>query len=225
MFIEEEQTTGVNPSDVSPTPENKDDKAVETTKAFAARLAKKTEEVRKEEREKIAKENGYASYDAFIEAQRIAKIKADTNYDPTDEDFAKLVAIVKDTDPEKEELRRRLAEKEAEDALKWEADQLKLLETTWGVKLKALSELDANVQDKIKKGIDPVDAYYLVHRPTKKVDDKSHLQSDPNTSTSGADKGQSIDAKTLALYREFLPEATDEEIIKKVKELQEKSKK
>ena len=139
---------------------------METTKAFAARLAKKTEEVRKEEREKIAKENGYASYDAFIEAQRIAKIKADTNYDPADEDFAKLVAIVKDTDPEKEELRRRLAEKEAEDALKWEPTQV--ARDYLGVKLKALSELDANVQDKITKGIDPVDAYYLVHKPTKK---------------------------------------------------------
>lgn len=227
MFLEDEKT-GVNAgTNVPPTLEenSKNEKDVETTKAFAARLAKKTEEIRKTEREKIAKEGGYASYEEFLEAQRTAKIKSETNYDPTDDDFAKLVAIVKDTDPEKEELRQKLAAKEAEDALKWEADQVKLLNTTWGLKLKSLSELDTTVQDKIKKGIEPVDAYFLVHRPTPKVEDKSHLQGDPSSSTSGATKAVSIDAKTLALYREFLPDSSDEEIIKKVKQIQEDSKK
>ena len=75
-------------------------------------------------------------------------------------------------DPEKEELAVKLKTYEEAEAIKWETEQLKQLKELYDVKVESLSELDEKVQTYIKKGVDPVDAYYLVHKPTGKKKDE-----------------------------------------------------
>lgn len=207
----------------SPTPNNEE----KVEKIVAKRLAQEKAKALAQVREDVAKEAGFTNYDEFVKAQREAKIKKETSYDPEDEDFDKLVKIVKgEKDPEKEELAVKLKAYEEAEAIKWETEQLKQLKELYDVKATSLSELDDKVQDYIKKGIDPVDAYYLVHKPTGKKkddpDDKKHLKPDPDAGATG-DKTK-LTPQELVTFRSMLPELSDEEIIEKVKKLRETSK-
>ena len=207
----------------SPTPNNEE----KVEKIVAKRLAQEKVKALAQAREDVAKENGFTNYDEFVKAQREAKIKKETNYDPEDEDFDKLVKIVKgEKDPEKEELVVKLKTYEEAEAIKWETEQLKQLKELYDVKVESLSELDEKVQTYIKKGVDPVDAYYLVHKPTGKKnnepDDKKHLTPDPkNGATDSKDK---LTPQELATFKVMLPDLSEEEIIEKVKKLRETSK-
>ena len=75
----------------SPTPNNEE----KVEKIVAKRLAQEKVKALAQVREDVAKEAGFTNYDEFVKAQREAKIKKETNYDPEDEDFDKLVKIVK----------------------------------------------------------------------------------------------------------------------------------
>lgn len=218
----EENIPGANPTDVSPTSENKPNAGsgnVETTKAFAARLAQEKAKVIKAEREKIAKENGYATYDEFVNATVQAKIRQETVYDPDDPDFNKVVNIVREKgDPEKAILLAEVESYRQAEAERWAAEQVKAIEDTFGVKIKSLDDLDDAVRNKISKGIDPVDAYYLVHKPTitktepKDKGDKTHLHPD---TTGGASGGAKVPtAEEIKKVRAFLQndDLTDEQV-------------
>lgn len=227
-----------NPADgVPPTPVTKDGKVIEpvkveptqvdTTKAFSKRLAQEKVRLAAEEREKIAKENGFNSYEEMRVANQNQKIKESTHIDPLDEDFQKALDIIqKGPDPEKEDLKAKVKGYEESEAEKWEREQVALLKTTYGIDIKSLTELDPEVTKRIEKGIDPVDAYYLVHKPSPKkpeVDDKAHLKNDPHGS-GGGDK-ETLTKEELDVLKEYLPDLTEAEIIEKVKKDRESKKK
>lgn len=196
-------------------------KSKDTTKAFAARLAREKAKIIAAEREKIAKENGYANYDDFVAANLIAKVNKDTHYDPTDPDFEKLLKILNDRiDPEKDLLKAELEGYREAEAKRWNDEQLNLLKDNYGVDLTSLDELDDEVKERIGRGIDPVDAYYLVHKPkpvskkqTDPVGEKDHLKGDPNKSS--GDKGAKVPTpEEIAKVKEFLQtsDLTDDEV-------------
>lgn len=78
---------------------------VETTKAFAKRLAEKTSKAVAEEREKIAKDMGYESYEAMIKSKE-RKVIEDSGLDPesSNEAIDKIVQMRLDNDPRMQEL-------------------------------------------------------------------------------------------------------------------------
>lgn len=190
-----EQPLGVEES-VTPTEPGQTkapEETVDTTKAFAARLAQERLKISKTEREKIAKENGYATYEEFQEANLTTKVRQNTIYDPNEPDFKKLIKIIGEQgDPEKETLKAEVEAYRALEVKRWNDEQVKALNETYGVKLKSLDELDDEVKKKISKGIDPVDAYYLIHKPKTVVNPKDpkeqeHLVPDPGASGNAGD--------------------------------------
>ena len=212
-------TPEAKPAQTEATPEAKS----ETTKAFSARLAQETAKIKAAERERIAKENGYESYDEFNKANLAAKVKKETAYDPTDADFSKLLDIVKgEADPEKETLKEQVASYQKAEQDKWDGEQVAAIYSAYGVKVGSVAELDEDVKAKIAKGIDPVDAYWLVHKPAPKKavqdDDKSHLKADPQGGPAGKD---AISDSEIEVAQQINPDLDRKTIVARIKALRE----
>lgn len=224
------------PEDNAKTPVTEQEPAkepeVDKTKAFAARLAQKAKQIREEERAQIAKDNGYGSYAEFVIATRNKKIREDTGYDPSEDNFKKLETIIKTDDPEKKALQEEVAALKETEAGYWESTQVALLNSQCGLKISHLTDLSQDVQDRIAKGIDPIDAYYLSEKPWTKqsavsappvpkpqADDKSHLSPDPLSSSNESGKN-TISALEIDICRQMNPEMSDEQIVEKMKEMQ-----
>ena len=102
---DETDTPATQPTDDTLTAAASDDNGIENSKAFAKRLSEKTEQVRKQEREAIAKELGYESYDEMIKSRERKTIE-DKGLDP-DEVSPVIDELVKarlDNDPRMKEL-------------------------------------------------------------------------------------------------------------------------
>lgn len=199
---------------------------VETTKAFAARLAS----ARKADRLKIAKENGYETYAEFQSAMQLAKIQKDTSVDITDPEVKKAISILSANNEDGDrvaEMESELEAYKAAETARWEKEQLSALKKNYGIDISSIDNLDQAVKDKIAKGIDPVDAYYLVHHPAPKKeetktkpDNKEHLLPEAN---GGTDENKVvIPADKMKIYREMNPDLTDEQIIEGIKQLRKK---
>lgn len=182
------------------------------TKQFSKRL--------NEEREKIAKQLGFNSYDELIK-DKTRKTISDAGYDPDDEDFKKAVeAAVKErleTDPELIQQRKLLEELKAKEAQLWEKEQLSALEKEYGIKVKSIADLDAKTKELMAKGLDLTDAYYIANKnklKQKQPTGKEHLN--PETGAGGKSEGGTKNVVTqtdIDNYRDFSGTTeTDEEI-------------
>lgn len=193
----------------------------EFTKQFAKRL--------KEERDKVAKQLGFESFDEAMKGNT-RKTISEAGYDPDDPDFKKAVeAAVKEkleTDPELVAQKTALAELKAKEAMEWEKTQLASLESEYGVKLKSLSDVDAKVKELMAKGLDLTDAYYIVNKSKLKTKasnqtGKDHLNPDVNSSSKGASDGKIVVTQSdIERFREFSNgNETDDEIRARLEKL------
>ena len=216
---------------VSPTQDEGKDSGVEFAKAFAKRLAQSKEEIRKEERAKLAKEGGYATYEELLAHTKEVKLAKASGLDPDSEEFKRVVNALSSSDgsTDDSDMRRQLEELKLQEQFRWETSQLDGLKTQYGLAIKSLDDLDEDVKSKIKQGIDPVDAYYLVHKKEiisksndkGKATGKEHLTPD-STDGSHPDSTSDLTPARLAYFRELVDpsgELSDEELIKEIKAL------
>lgn len=203
--------------------EDEEDVAPKKDPAFTKQFSKRI----KEEREKLAKQLGFESYDSAIKGAT-RKVITDAGYDPDDDDFKQAVeAAVKqriETDPELTEQRRLIAELKAKETKIWEANQLELLEKEYGVKLKSISDVDVKVKDLMAKGLDLVDAYFIVNKAklkTKQQTGKEHLHPEGAGAAKGASDGKVIITQDdITRFREYSNgNETDEEIRARLEKL------
>lgn len=172
------------------------------TKQFAKRL--------KEERDKVAKQLGFESFDEALKGATRKEI-ADAGYDPDDPDFKKAVeAAVKhrlETDPEIAEQRKLLEQFKAQEAKTWERQQLEALEKEYGVKLKSLSDADSKTKELMAKGLDLTDAYFIANKPKlkeKQGTGKEHLQPDAKNGAKGSSDDKIVVTQAdIDRFREF----------------------
>ena len=205
----------------------KQQKTIETTKAFAHRLKEEKEKARNEAFDTIAKENGFENY-AAMKAANEAKLLKEKGLDPEE-----VTPIVEEL------LKKRLADdprlKEL-DAFKqqkiqdWAQQELTELNALTGGKISKIEDVPKNVIERWKtKG--SLKAAYLELEGEKLI---KEMQSGQNRSTTGhlnspsgvpvapnaADK-RPFTQKEKDIYKMFNPSVTDEELNKMLKDKQE----
>lgn len=112
---------------------------VDQTKAFAKRLKEETEKVRLAERESIAKQFGYESWQEYADAQTNNKL-LDKGLDP-DSVRPVLKDLIRD-DPEYQEAMKYKAEKEALEKEIFASNSIKALNEKFGTAYSSVNELD-----------------------------------------------------------------------------------
>jgi hypothetical protein len=191
---------------------------IENTKAFAKRLNEKTEKARLEEREKIAKDFGYESYDSMVK-EREKKLLEDKGLTPEEVSpiVEELVSKRLNDDPrmqELNELRRQRTEEFAKEEL------AKLNKLTDGA-ITSMNQIPKDVIDEWTKTGSLTGAYMKLHGEELLIKVKSE-QSNGSTGhlkTPGA--GSNIETGKRLLTKEelkvckaFNPKMTDEELSK-----------
>ena len=199
-------------------------KTIETTKAFAARLKEKSDAVRAEERETIAKSLGYESYDKMLKEKETNLLK-EKGLDP--EEVTPIVEeLVKKRlaeDPRLKELDTFKQQKIQE----WAKQELIELSTLTGGKISKMEDVPKHVIERWKtKG--SLKAAYLELEGEKLI---KEMQSGQNRSTTNhlnspqgipvapnaADK-RPFTPKEKEIYKVFNPNVTDEELNKMLKD-------
>ena len=192
---------------------------VDTTKAFSKRLRESTEKARREEREAIAKSLGYTSYDDMLK-KREEKLYEDKGLNP--EDVSPVVdEIVKqrlENDPRIKEL-ETLRNREVQEFAKRELAEINKLT---GGEITSLAQLPKEVVDLWKQKGSLKSAYLAVEgeklinkiRGEQSRGSTSHLQN-PTGTSGGASKTRPLTAEERAIWKQFHPNMTDEELNKK----------
>lgn len=230
-YLNGEQGASPAPNDEgNPQPNNTEGEGtppVTETQAFAHRLKEATEKARAKEREDIAKQLGFESYEA-LQKSREKKTYEDKGLDP-DEVAPVVEEIVKqrlENDPRMQELegyRQRQAEE-------WAKKELAELKTLTGGKITKLDDVPKDVLELWKTKGSLKGAYLelkgeeLIREMQNGVasgqnrGSTGHLQS-PRGSTSPqkTENVRPLTQKEKDIYRLFNPSVTDEELSKMTK--------
>lgn len=192
---------------------------VETTKAFAKRLSEKTEQVRNEERESIAKSLGYESYEDMMK-KREAKTIEDKGFDP--EEISPLVEeLVQNrlnNDPRMKELEKLRAQQVEEFGKKELAEITKLTDG----EITSLEQLPSEVLELWKKKGSLKSAYIELEgeklimkaRSAQSKGSTSHL-ANPSGVVTPPSNMRPLTAEEKEIWKFFNPSITDEELNKK----------
>lgn len=192
----------------------------DTTKAFAKRLKESTDKARREEREAIAKSLGYESYDDMQKKQE-KKLYEDKGLDP--EDVSPIVEqIVKqrlENDPRMLEL-SKLRDQQLQEFGKRELAEITQLT---GGEITSLAQLPKEVIDlwktkgSLKKAYLEVEGEKLISkiRSEQSKGSTSHMQN-PGGSTPPTAKQRHLTAEERAMWKQFHPHMTDEDLNKKM---------
>ena len=195
-----------------------DDKSIENSKAFAKRLSEKTEQVRKQEREAIAKELGYESYEDMIKSRERKTIE-EKGLDP-DEVSPVIDELVKarlDNDPRMKEL-ETLRQRQVEEFGKRELAEITKL--TDG-EITSLAQLPKEVLELWKTKGSLKSAYLelegekliLKARREHSKGSTSHLANPAGVTTPPSNK-RPLTNSEKQMWKYFNPQMTDEEINK-----------
>lgn len=190
------------------------------TKAYSERLKKDREKIRIEERDALAKEFGYDSYEKFRDAH-VDNSLLDKGLDP--DTVKPLIKDLIKNDPEYVEAMRFKAEKEEIEKNIWAKDEIKKLNDKFGLKLTDISELDEDTVKLWNGGLSLDKAYAANHysdiekgvlRKTKEQDSgKTHLNKPEGTGKTDTNKIVVTD-DVYAQFRAFNPDVTREEVEK-----------
>lgn len=220
-----------NPSDETndtSVSENKDEKKVTETQAFAHRLKEATNKARNEERESIAKSLGYESY-AEMQQKREAQMLEEKGLDP--EDVSPVVEqIVKQRIAEDPRLKELDAYRE-ERVNAWAQKELAELSEFTDGRISTLNDVPKDVIELWKtKG--SLKAAYLELHGEKLIREMragiasgqtrgstGHMKSPQGAPGAGVNSDKRpFTAKEREIYRLFNPDVTDEQLSKMYKE-------
>lgn len=195
----------------------------ETTKAFAKRLREATEKARKEERDKMATDLGYASYEEMTKAKEQQLLK-DNGLDPEQVSpiVEKLLEERLSKDPRLKEL-EELKQKQMEDFAKKELSELNKLT---GENYTSIDQLPKDVLDSWKQTGSLKKSYISLHgeelllkaRKETHKGSTEHLQNPAGKAPSPTNTRPLTDEEK-AVWRLFNPKITEEELNKKFKEI------
>ena len=192
---------------------------VEHTKAFAKRLRESTEKARNEEREAIAKNFGYVSYEAMMQERQQQLIK-DKGLDP--EDVSPIVEeLVKqriNDDPRMKELESFRKQNIAQYA----QSELKQISELTGGQITRLDQLPKSVIDAWRQKGSLISAYMelegvnLVNRirSEQSKGTTSHMAT-PGANTPPPSNTRPLNDDEKRMWRLFNPNITEEELSKK----------
>ena len=196
------------------------EKDVETTKAFAKRLKERTDKAVADERERIAKDLGYESYDQMQKLKERKYIE-DQGIDPEllDPIVDKLVENRLANDPRMKEL-DGYRQAQAEQFAKKELQDLAKLT---GVQYTSLDDVPKDVIEDWKTSGSLKQSYMKLHgeeliRSTRKAAEKGstdHLQSNSGSPASQTGTTRMLTDKEKAVWKMFYPGISDEELNKK----------
>lgn len=225
--VSEPQDNETAPPETQPTEVKEEkpseDNSVENTKAFAKRLSEKTEQVRKEEREQIAKSLGYESYDSMMKSKlqdSERKVYDEHGLDP-DQVAPVVEELVKqrlDNDPRLRELDEIRAQRVKEFGKQELAEITKL---TNG-EITSLTQIPKEVLDlwkqkgSLKQAYIEIKGEELIMKERSKQSNGStaHLAS-PNGTGSQPPKTRTLTDQEKNLYKFFNPGVSDDELNKK----------
>lgn len=192
---------------------------VEQTKAFAKRLKESTDKARNEEREAIAKNFGYESYEAMLQ-ERQRQLITDKGLDPNDVSpiVDELVKQRINEDPRMKELESFRKQNLADYGKRELAEITKLT----GGQITRLDQLPKNVIDAWTKKGSLVAAYMelegvnLVNkiRSEQSKGSTNHM-STPGVSTQPPSNTRPLTSEERRMWKLFNPNITDEELNKK----------
>lgn len=226
LFEEEEQETPPAENNDASTAESTTDEQdqsktnVETTKAFAKRLAEKSAKAVADEREAIAKKLGYQSYDDMMKQQE-NKTLTEKGLDPevvspvVDELVQKRI----DNDPRMKELEELRSQKVKAFA---EKELAEITQLTNG-EITSLNQLSKEVVDvwkvtgSLKKAYLQVEGENLIAkaRAEQSRGTTSHMNTPSSNNGSIPADQRLLTDKEKAAWRVFYPNITDEELNKK----------
>lgn len=222
LFEFDDEQEDTPPANETEKPDESDDqgKKVDQTKAFAKRLKESTDKVRNEEREAIAKDLGFNSYEE-LQKSRERKVYEDKGLDP-DEVSPIVDELVKkrlDSDPRMQEL-AAFKEKQVKEFAKRELAEITKL--TNG-EVTSLEQVPADVLDLWKKKGSLKAAYLelkgeeliLKARSGQSKGTTTHLNG-LNGSNGGGQNKRPLTDKEKQLWKLFNPNMTDEELNKKL---------
>lgn len=198
---------------------SKEDK-VDTTKAFAHRLKESTEKARREEREAIAKQLGFDSYEA-LQKDKENQILKDKGFDPevAGSTIDELVKNRIDNDPRMAELEELRRNKVMEFGKKELAEISKLTDG----QINKFEQLPQEVIELWKKTGSLKQSYLALEGDklvTKLKSEKSkgstdHMNTPANNSTVSDSQKRPLTAKERRMWKTFMPNISDEELDKK----------
>ncbi len=196
---------------------------IENSKAFAKRLREKTEQVRNEEREAIAKSLGFDSY-ADMQSKREKKLIEDKGLDPEQVNpiVDELVKKRLDSDPRMRELESLRAKQVQEFGKKELAEVTELT----GGEVTSLAQLPKEVIELWKQTGSLKSAYLSIKgeelirkaRSEQSKGSTQHLQN-PSGTVKQPGKERPLTAEEKKVWKFFNPSLTDEELDKKTTKL------
>lgn len=197
--------------------------SIENSKAFAKRLREKTEQVRNEEREAIAKSLGFDSY-ADMQSKREKKLIEDKGLDPEQVNpiVDELVKKRLDNDPRMKELENLRAKQVQEFGKKELAEVTELT----GGEITSLAQLPKEVIELWKQTGSLKSAYLSIKgeelirkaRSEQSKGSTQHLQN-PGGTVKQASKERPLTTEEKKVWKFFNPSLTDEELDKKTTKL------
>lgn len=223
IFNEMEQESSTASSDGQSKAEQPTDQSVENTKVFAQRLKERTDKAVAEERDNIAKEFGFKSWDDY-QANKDKKLLEEKGLDPN-EVSPVVEEIVKrriDSDPRMKELesyRAKQAEAFAE-------KELKQLSSLLGEQITSLEQVPKDVLEDWKSSGSIKTSYMKLHgeellkkaRAAASRGDTQHLQS-PNGAPQTPSNERPLTDDEKRIYRFFNPKVADEELNKMTRKI------
>ena len=215
----QESPTAETETQLTTEPQPETETNVETTKAFAKRLSEKTEQVRNEERQSIAKSLGYESYEDMMKKREMKTIE-DKGFDP--EEITPLVEeLVQNrlnNDPRMKELEQLRAQQVQEFGKRELAEITKLTDG----EITSLEQLPPEVLELWKKKGSLKSAYIELEgeklimkaRSAQSKGSTSHLANASGVVTPPSNT-RPLTAEEKEIWRFFNPGITEEELNKK----------
>lgn len=192
---------------------------VDNTKAFAKRLRESTDKAVKEERENIAKQFGYNSYDEMLNARR-NQLYEDKGLDP--EEINPIVETLVNQRFEADPRFKELENYRKQQATEFAKRELAVITELTGGQITKLSQLSKAVIDKWKENGSLKSAYLEVEgeneimklRSNNSKGTTTHMQ---NVGSSGSvdNSKRNLTAEEKRMWKFFNPKMTDEELNKK----------
>lgn len=215
LFADEEEELEETSPENNPQPAEPDNPPADPpseTKAFSERL--------KKEKEKMAKQLGYNSWDEALEAKTNDKI-IDKGLDP--DTIKPMLKELMEADPDYRAAMEYKKEKEAVEQKIWADNELKKLNEKFGIHIKDINSLDDNVVKLWNSGLSLEKAYAAEHyediqkaaikRGNIRQTGKEHMI-DPVGQGPGTDTVKKPTAEQISVFRALNPGVSDEDIIK-----------
>ena len=211
-------------------------KGKEGAKAYAERLKKDRAKLIQEERDKIAKDMGYETYEEFQKANLRRELENDGyNFDDMEPIIKKVIKL----DPEYQKLREKVEEATRLEAERWVSSQLRDFNTKYGTKYKNVEDVSLNDTARAlwEKSDITLEQAILITSPdmlTKRTttstvqanredSGKSHLKTTTNSGAASNDSSTIIVTdEDVSTYSDILGGSyTKEEVYEMKKKLQE----